>query len=88
MSDLDLDVDTTRYLDPTVSSHYAGPGPGVCGCNPTYGQECPACNGEDAERREMWAMPRRDRLALELANRELDPHWRALHGLDAAGGAA
>jgi hypothetical protein len=43
--DTDLDVDTTRYLDTTVSSHYAGPGPGVCGCNPTYGQSCPRCDG-------------------------------------------
>ena len=37
--------DTTVWLDRTVSSSYAGPGPSACGCNPTYGQSCRRCDG-------------------------------------------
>lgn len=78
--------DTHVYYSPIP----AGSDPGIsstrCGC--VLPNSCDDCDGTSAERREMWAMPRRDRIALELANRRLDPHWRELHGLDATGGAA
>lgn len=78
--------DTTCYYSPIP----AGSGPGIsstrCGC--VLPASCGSCDGSDAERAEMWAMPRRDRIALELRNRALDPWWRELHGLDATGGAA
>lgn len=78
--------DTTVYYAPIP----AGSGPGVsslrCGC--VLPESCEDCDGTSAERREMWVMPRRDRLALELRNRRLDPHWRALHGEDDGRGAA
>lgn len=80
--------DTTVWLDSAVSSHYAGPGPTACGCNPTYGQSCPGCDGSEAERQDMWRMPRAERVALELRNHRLDPHWRGLHGEDDGRGAA
>ncbi len=79
--------DTTVWL-PALSSLYSGPGPGVCGCNPTYGDSCAGCDGSDAERRELWRMPRAERRALELRNLRLSPHWQALHGTDTEGSAA
>ena len=29
-----------------------GPGPYRCGCNASYGQSCPGCDGTDADARE------------------------------------
>lgn len=71
---------------PELSCRDSRPGPGRCGCNPTFG---PACDGQDEERREMWRLPRAERVALELRNLRLDPHWRALHDTtDTTGSAA
>jgi hypothetical protein len=36
----------------------------------------------------MFRMPRSERVALQLANRRLDPGWRELHGLNTEEGAA
>lgn len=78
MNHYDDTPDTTVYLRPIP----AGSGPGVshlrCGC--VLPASCSACNGDDAERAELWRLPRADRVALELRNHRLDPHWRALHG--------
>ncbi len=78
--------DTTVWLD----SIPAGSGPGIsytrCGC--VLPASCEDCDGSSAERAEMWRMPRSERLALELRNRRLDPHWRALHGEDDGRGVA
>lgn len=35
------------------------PGPGRCGCNPTYGASCRECDGTAAEERAAWADARR-----------------------------
>ncbi len=77
MNHYDDTPDTTVWLDRTVSSSYAGPGPTACGCNPTYGQSCARCDGggygaaSSAWTYEGWAKAMRE-----------------LHGLDATGGAA
>lgn len=86
MNHYDDTPDTTVFYAPIP----AGSGPGVsyarCGC--VLPNDCSACDGSDAERAELWRMPRAERLALELRNHRLDPHWRVLHGEDDGRGVA
>lgn len=53
--------------------------PTMGGCDHHPPAACPECDGAAAEQREMRALPRRERDALELANLRLQPWWRALH---------
>lgn len=74
------DVDTWIDL-PAPPAGNAGPGVSSSRCGHVLPASCAACDGVEAEEREMWAMPRRDRLALDLANLRCDPLWRELHNL-------
>jgi hypothetical protein len=47
------------------------PGPYRCGCNPTYGQSCPDCDGTAAEQREIDRLPPAERTALRIEHLRL-----------------
>jgi len=69
-----------------AAPHFAGPY--ACGCPPTDGASCDVCDGVKAERDALWRLPRALRERLSLAERRLDPSWRALHGVDEGQAAA
>lgn len=60
--------DTTIYLDDR-SLNPPGVSYTACGC--VLPASCEECDGTASERREMWRLPRAERVALERRNREL-----------------
>lgn len=72
--------DTWSYPTPPARNSSHGLSSLRCGC--VLPAACEDCDGTRAERDELWRLPRRDRVAAEVANRRLDPAWRELHGLD------
>lgn len=70
MSHYDYLPDTTRYYRP-VPAPVSGPGLSSTSCGCVLPASCDDCDGTSAERRDMWRMPRAERIALELANARL-----------------
>lgn len=79
MSDYDDLSDTWIDFPPPPS---AVPVTSFQGCGCALPTSCRICDGTRAEGDERWRLPRDLRTRLDLANRRLDPAWRALHGPD------
>lgn len=60
--------DTWVYFDDMPASR---PGVSYSSCGCVLPVSCRVCDGTAAEEREMWRMPRAERVALEIRNREL-----------------